>query len=205
MRNELLALFGSGCLLTGCQAPLAQAQTSLPSRPVIAKAPDDPGAGTTLCAPDDGVLISCRLQDSAQIASICVASVEDGEPRKVRFVQGVPGATPVLQHVADGSDSVQMFRRTHLFRAGPTGGHVYTFEHGGFRYGFYTEEGTYHALAGLFHAQPASPKVIRHQLCDMETVVISYDRGLMDLTRTWPKDPLIEEYDVPLVDDKGGR
>lgn len=206
MRKELLSLLGTGCLLAGCQAPPVRAQADPPFKPVVgAKSPNDPAAGATLCTPTEGVLLSCRLEDGDEIASLCVAPFEAGRPRKVRFVRGVPGKAPVLQHETDGNESAQMFRRTHLFRAGPTGGHAYSFDHGGSRYGFYTEEGTYHALAGLFQAQAASPKVISHELCDMKTAVISYDRELTDFTRTWQKDPLIDEYDVPLIEDSRVR
>jgi hypothetical protein len=70
----------------------------------------------TLCAPDERVIFTCALRQSAKIVSVCASKDLTNEKGYLQYRFGMPGKVE-LEFPKDRTNTQQQFEYSHYFRA----------------------------------------------------------------------------------------
>ena len=148
------------------------------------------------CSPDEAVLISCRIEGTDDVASICVSPDASGSAGYVYFASG-PLTRPDVVVPRERSPAAGRFKLASFERPGGAGsGYAYTFEDDREKYIFYSVNSTGDAGLGLI-TQPLSGAASEKEKCEQSTAREVADDSTYRLTRTWPRDIEIEGRGLP--------
>jgi hypothetical protein len=201
MRKEFCAASGISLLiLVACQSQTSasaaqkQAVTALPvSESQASHSP------TSLCARDETPVLSCKLEASGKITSLCAARAS-GSAWKFRFVYGTPGQPPGTVSPLQGVDDGRGFARSRLMLFGGAGGLVYSTVSDGRRYAMYSIQGKGFSRAGLQISPPGAETATSDEACLQETLIESDDDDLLDAVDRWGSDPSLQDKNLPSLD-----
>lgn len=164
-------------------APLRRATAS-----ASAGADDTDFVPGTLCTRPDQVVLSCPLEHTDKIVSICAAGA--AAPHQFYYAFGTAGR-PELVYPPKGDHAMAPLRRTSNIYAGGTGSEEFSFHRGGFEYIAYSISGKSFSDAGVLVRRTGADDAAFHSKCDKARLVESNNLGLTEeLVRLEPEPDL---------------
>lgn len=144
------------------------------------------------CNASEQVVISCRLQERDEWASICTNTASTSSDLTFRFALGKSGGVPKVKVPEIGHAPSSDFRRSRLMLMGGAGGLVFSITTDGTRYALYSIQGNGFAIAGLQESAAGSARATSNMECDMSTLQETEDERLQNVIDTWAHDQRYE-------------
>ncbi|WP_152980659.1 hypothetical protein [Stenotrophomonas ginsengisoli] len=144
------------------------------------------------CNASEQVVISCRLQERDEWASICTNTASTSRDLKFRFALGKSRGVPKVKVPEIGHAPSSDFRRSRLMLMGGAGGLVLSTTTDGTRYALYSIQGNGFAIAGLQKSAAGSARATSNIECDMSTLQEAEDERLQNVIDTWAHDQRYE-------------
>lgn len=178
-----------------CSQPDAEAGVG--DRPHQEHAPQNEKSPTSLCGANEATIFSCQVKHSAKLASLCASNTAPASHGNVYYVFGIQ-AKVELHYPDRPVPPREVFQRTHLVYAGPTGAYAYSFSRAGVEYVLYSISGADHfEKQGLLAYRPGEHKPLADLECKEGTVIETENPELSDFTMTWPENSELAAHGLP--------
>ena len=139
----------------------------------------------------------CQVKHSAKLASLCASNTAPASHGNVYYVFGIQ-AKVELHYPDRPVPPREVFQRTHLVYAGPTGAYAYSFSRAGVEYVLYSISGADHfEKQGLLAYRPGEHKPLADLECKEGTVIETENPELSDFTMTWPENSELAAHGLP--------
>jgi hypothetical protein len=188
-----MTLCAAACV--ACSQPGAEAGVGV--RTQQKRAPKTEASPVTLCGKNEAIIFSCQVKNSPKLASLCASNTSPIGQSNVYYAFGIP-AKVELHYPDRPTPPREVFQRTHLVYAGPTGAFAYSFSRAGVEYVLYSISGADHfEKQGLLAYRPGEHKPLADLECKEGTVIETESPELTDFTLTWPENSELSAHGLP--------
>jgi len=163
------------------------------------KSPSKKGAiaGGSICASDEVVLFSCKIEGSEKVASLCASKDVSDERGHLYYAYGTSQGKEMVFPEGD-QPPAKLFKRTQLGFSGNTGGYAYSFEVGSYKYIIYSASGANgFEDQGIMVTRDNAHKPEVSMSCEQDSVVEDEDEKVLDMVLGWDHDAVIESRGLP--------